>query len=103
MFCCRLLTYCHSFKSNHTQCSINQNSPVSDATNQTFTPTSNGSYAVEITQNGCSVTSDCVDITGIGIVEFESSENHITIYPNPFSTSTTIKTGSLLKNASLII
>jgi Secretion system C-terminal sorting domain len=44
-----------------------------------------------------------VDITGIGIAEFENNKNQITIHPNPFSTSTTITIGQPLNNASLVI
>lgn len=33
--------------------------PISGATGQSFTPLANGSYAVEVTQNGCTDTSGC--------------------------------------------
>lgn len=36
------------------------NSPISGATTSMFTPTTNGSYALEITQNGCTATSSCI-------------------------------------------
>ena len=41
---------------------------VTGETNQSFTPISTGNYAVIVTVNGCSDTSDCrlVDYTGIG-------------------------------------
>lgn len=38
-------------------CATNQ--PIAGQTNQTFTPNSNGNYAVIVTSNGCSDTSDC--------------------------------------------
>jgi PKD repeat protein len=53
------------------------------ATNQTFTPSANGLYAVVVSNNGCRDTSDC---TGFILTSFED-ENKIegvTIYPNPF-------------------
>jgi hypothetical protein len=42
---------------------------IPGATFQTFTPTTSGSYAVEITDNGCVDTSACYDITMIGLEE----------------------------------
>lgn len=58
------------------------NMPIIGATNQSYTATSNGSYAVIVTLNNCSDTSACRPVTGIGINESEIS-NSLTIYPNP--------------------
>src|SRR5690606_39110319 len=46
----------------------NGNVPISGETNQSFTATGNGNYAVEVTQNGCTATSLCtmVNIVGVG-------------------------------------
>jgi len=57
------------------------NLPISGATNQSFTPTANGSYAVILTVSGCSDTSACRSVTTIGINETEQSG--FSIYPNP--------------------
>jgi len=54
---------------------------ISGATSQSFTPTANGNYAVEVTENGCVDTSACYPITTIGMDE--SANNRITVYPNP--------------------
>lgn len=45
----------------------NNNSPISGETNQSYTPTVTGNYAVEITLNGCNSVSECVlvDFTGV--------------------------------------
>ncbi len=57
-------------------------SVISGETNATFTPTSNGNYAVAITENSCTDTSACTAITTIGIVEnFWGAD--FTVYPNP--------------------
>ena len=56
-------------------------SVIPNQTGQTFTPTANGNYAVEITQNGCTDTSACVSITTAGLEE--SSPGKIKLYPNP--------------------
>jgi uncharacterized repeat protein (TIGR03803 family) len=60
------------------------NSVISGATEQSYTATANGSYAVVVTMNGngCSDTSSCVIINKIGIDEIVTN-NQFTIYPNP--------------------
>ena len=58
------------------------NMPINGATNQSYTATANGNYAVIVTLNNCSDTSTCRPVTGIGIDENEIS-NSIHIYPNP--------------------
>lgn len=65
---------------------------IPGATNQSFTPTSNGSYAVVVTENGCSDVSNCVDITTIDIALFDSSPS-LLLYPNPFEIQLTIVLG----------
>lgn len=42
---------------------------IPGATFQTFHPTANGSYAVEVTNAGCADTSACYDVTSIGVEE----------------------------------
>jgi PKD repeat protein len=51
-------------------------------TNSVFVATSNGSYAVEVTQNNCVDTTACFDVTTVGIEAMENQQT-ITIYPNP--------------------
>lgn len=57
------------------------NMPVSGATSQTYTPTANGIYAVEITVGDCEITSECVVVSSIGIGEAETG--NWSVYPNP--------------------
>ena len=57
----------------------NGNAPLAGATDQQFTPTFNGSYAVEVTRNGCSATSACHSII---ITGFDENDNKI-VYLNP--------------------
>jgi len=64
-------------------------SAVSGATNQSFTPATNGSYAVEISQFGCNTTTSCYEIAGLGINN-EVSANSTYIYPNPASDEVTV-------------
>ncbi|MFN4235055.1 MAG: SBBP repeat-containing protein [Bacteroidia bacterium] len=61
----------------------NNFSPIIGQTNNSFSPSQNGYYSVEVTQNGCVDTSSCVSIIGVGIQETEKL--FITVYPNPSS------------------
>ncbi|MFT6922590.1 MAG: hypothetical protein ACJA1C_001596 [Crocinitomicaceae bacterium] len=60
----------------------NGNIPIPNETSQSFTPTVTGNYAVRIVLNGCTVTSECVAITIVGIDENEFDASFL-IYPNP--------------------
>jgi hypothetical protein len=59
----------------------NGNAPISGATSHTLTPTTNGSYAVEITIGNCTETSGCEIISTVGIDE--QLEIELSVYPNP--------------------
>lgn len=60
------------------------NSAITNDTNQIFTPFINGIYAVVVSQNGCTDTSNCYNVIVTGV---ESNIQHPTsdfsIYPNP--------------------
>lgn len=55
--------------------------PIDGEVGQTFTATVNGSYAVEITSNGCVIQSACTDLLSVGLNELTS--DLIIVYPNP--------------------
>jgi len=70
----------------------NGNAMIPGETNQTYTPTLAGNYAVELTFDGCVDTSACVPYTLIGINELDNES--FVMYPNPsndgmFTISTT--------------
>ncbi len=67
----------------------NSYAALSGATSQIYTATINGSYAVEVTKNGCIDTSACAAVTTIGISTFDKVGN-FTMYPNPVSNYLTI-------------
>ena len=48
----------------------NNNTPINGETNQSYYPTSNGSYAVEIFQNGCSAVSSCYTVNNLMSLSF---------------------------------
>jgi len=61
----------------------NNNAPISvGGTNQSYTALANGSYAVEVTQNGCVDTSACHTVVGVGINNIDLS-TAFNLYPNP--------------------
>ena len=69
-------------------------------TNQGFTATFNGSYAVIVTELGCTDTSACYAITGLGFADY-SQEFQISVYPNPNSGQVTLSFGSTYKHISV--
>jgi hypothetical protein len=73
---------------------------ISGETNQSYTATTNGSYAVEITQNGCIDTSACYSITSVGIIE-SSFGNQLLLYPNPTEGNFSIDLGENYKAVTI--
>jgi len=71
----------------------NDNTPIAGETNQTFTPTNNGNYAVELAENGCADTSACVVVTIVGIIE-SSLSDFLNVHPNPTKGTFSINFGS---------
>lgn len=65
---------------------------IPNETNQTFSPTTNGDYAVIVTNNGCTDTSTCYSVIGLGITKNGFNEN-VLIYPNPTDANFTIDLG----------
>ena len=68
----------------------NSNTVLLNDTNAIYNVTSSGSYAVEVTQNGCVDTSTCNTYINVGIATLKQVET-ITIYPNPIQNQFTVK------------
>jgi hypothetical protein len=64
--------------------------PISNETAQNFIIPGIGSYALEVSRNGCIATSSCIEIEVVGLSDQPS--NNLVIYPNPASETITIKT-----------
>jgi len=60
-------------------------SVISGATSQSYTPNNNGSYACEITLNGCIDTTTCVQRLTTKIEEEDYRAEELKIFPNPFN------------------
>ena len=68
---------------------------------QSFTPTSSGSYYVVVTKNGCADASECQSITVLGTIDTSASLSMTRIYPNPNIGSFTVAFGQQLNNATI--
>jgi hypothetical protein len=67
-------------------------SPISGATNQSYTPTTNGDYTVMVTDiNGCSGTSAISTVNGLGVNTLINNGG-VEVYPNPANSLLNIKT-----------
>lgn len=58
---------------------------IAGETGQSFTASANGDYAVIVTANGCTDTSACYNITGIGIADLANTSQDVRVkaWPNP--------------------
>lgn len=65
------------------------NTAIIGETNQSFTPSEAGNYAIQIEENGCIDTTNCVYFsTTVGLNEMENKK--ISLYPNPTSGKLTV-------------
>ncbi len=67
------------------------NTIIDGETLRNFTATETGDYAVIVTQNNCSDTSDCVNII-VSEIGITNSNDNLVVYPNPTSSEITIET-----------
>lgn len=69
-----------------------------------FLPPTNtdGSYAVEVTQNGCVDTSECVFYNPIGIADIDAA-SFIQVFPNPTAGLISVDLGPEASNATLAL
>jgi hypothetical protein len=65
---------------------------ITGETNQSYTATTNGSYAVIVTEGSCSDTSLCIAIVSVGIGEIAGSS--ISVSPNPTNDYVTVDFGN---------
>lgn len=75
---------------------------ISGETNQSFTASSNGSYAVEVTQNGCVDTSACMAITTVGLKDLLENST-ISVYPNPTHQKVKVDVGEVVERVDVTV
>jgi hypothetical protein len=80
----------------------NANAAIAGETNQSFTATANGNYAVVVTNGACSDTSACVAINSVGVLENNFGED-IAIFPNPTDGDLNIDLGTTYNEVNLIV
>ena len=62
------------------------NTELTGETNQSFTPTAVGDYKVVLTNsNSCTVTSECITVTTLGLNPVTPNALKVSVYPNPAS------------------
>ncbi len=76
-------------------------SPIAGQTSQSFVPTTNGSYAVDVTIGSCTERSECIQVDTLGFEEF--SEYEIKVYPNPVISDLNIELLSSENDASITL
>jgi hypothetical protein len=72
----------------------NSNAPIANEEGASFTPSSNGSYAVIITKNSCTAVSNCVQVTSLSSNSFDFN-NKISLYPNPVGSAFNLNLGEI--------
>lgn len=75
---------------------------ISGATSQSYTATVNGNYAVIITNNGCSDTSSCYNVSTVGTIENEFGHT-LLLFPNPTDGQFSIDMGEKYNRATVTI
>ncbi|MCJ8288130.1 MAG: T9SS type A sorting domain-containing protein [Crocinitomicaceae bacterium] len=75
--------------------------PIVGETGQEFIATTNGDYAVVITLNGCSDTSNCVTVENADIDQHFLES--ISLYPNPTEGKFTIDLGEFKDNVTIVL
>ncbi len=80
----------------------NGNSIIPSATNQSFSPIANGSYSVIVNLNGCSDTSNCFPVIGVGIIKNDFN-NKMKIFPNPTNGNFSVDLGEMYSSISITI
>ena len=76
--------------------------PVFGETNRNFTPMASGNYAVAVTQNGCSDTSLCEQISVVYVME-NNFEKIPVIYPNPTPGIITVEMDEIYQELDVIL
>lgn len=76
---------------------------IAGETSQSFAPTANGSYAVEISSGACVDTSSCVDVTNVSVEIIGNNALILSAFPNPTSGEITLHFGADLSRATLVV
>jgi hypothetical protein len=78
----------------------NGNQPIPNATGQTFVPQNPGAYAVQITENGCTQSSACIDVLLTSVNE--ESIGNFYAFPNPTNNIITLSSPQFIKQIRVL-
>jgi len=78
------------------------NNFIAGETSRDYTATTSGNYAVIITLGGCSDTTECINVSFVGINE-NSFGADMTLYPNPTTGNVNLNFGQTLNGGTIII
>ena len=68
----------------------NGNAVIASETNQSFTASVSGNYAVVVTEGNCTDTSTCVNLSTVSVYDLGSAMDSYQLYPNPTTEKITI-------------
>ena len=74
-------------------------SPIAGETDATYTAVNNGSYAVIVTQNGCTDTSACEMVANVGLEDL--NKESLMIFPNPTNGIISISHSSVIRSIQI--
>jgi hypothetical protein len=75
---------------------------INGANSQSYNAIANGDYALMISKNGCTDTSNCYSVNGIGIIE-NNFGKAFQLYPNPTDGELSIDLGSTYSEVSVTL
>jgi hypothetical protein len=78
----------------------NGNQPIPNANEQVFVAPNPGSYAVQITENGCTQTSACFDVV-VTLLKNETESNFF-VFPNPTNNVITVKSDQVIQEIQVL-
>jgi len=76
--------------------------PITGQTNRWLMVTANGSYAVEVTQNGCTKVSDCIVVANVNVAQIIDGLE-VKIFPNPTNGLINVDLGKQVSNLRITI
>ncbi|MFK8043886.1 MAG: T9SS type A sorting domain-containing protein [Crocinitomicaceae bacterium] len=79
----------------------NGNAIIATETNQSFTPTANGNYAVIVTIGNCTDTSLCTSVTTVSTNDVEV-ETGLNVYPNPVNSELIIQFQKPIESLNIV-
>ncbi|NLR93509.1 T9SS type A sorting domain-containing protein [Flammeovirga agarivorans] len=78
----------------------NDYSIIEGETDQSFVVTEKGNYAVMLTEEGCTVISDCINMTTVGIIDNQLGVQ-VKVFPNPIAQNFKVDLGKQFNQARI--